>query len=86
MMDLDKLFKATTKERMVTYYIREYEKQKNYIYPACSLAAGRRIETGLSIVDLKGGSSSLISPRCYTFVRIASDICQNYYPETLQAY
>ncbi len=84
LMNLDKLFAKTTKERIVKYYIREYEKQKDYVYPACSIAASRKVETGICIVDLKGGSSVLITPRCYEFVKIASNICQNYYPETLE--
>lgn len=68
------------------YYVREYEKQRDYIYPACSTAVGRRIETGITIVDLKGGSSILLTPRCYSFVKMASAICQNYYPEMLDKY
>ena len=80
------MFSKTTKERIIKYYVREYEKQKNFVYTAASLIAGRKIEAGVSIVDLKGGSSALITPRCYSFVKIASAICQNYYPETLEMY
>ena len=83
LLDLDELFKRTTQERIVRYYVREYERQRNYIYTSCSAAAGRKVETGFTILDLHGGSSSLLSPKCYNFVKIASTICQDYYPETL---
>ncbi len=77
------LFKHTTKDRMIKYYVREYERQRLYIYRICSALAGKKIETGFTIIDLKGGSSSLLSPSVQGFVKIASGICQDYYPETL---
>ncbi len=86
MLDLTELFKRTTQERIIKYYVREYEKQRNYIYPVCSQAAGKKVETGFTIVDLTNGSSVLLSPSCYSFVKIASTICQDYYPETLGTY
>jgi hypothetical protein len=86
MTDIDELFRNTTKERIVRYYIREYEKQRSYIFPICSAAAGKQIETGLTIVDLSRGSMVLLTERCYSFVRIAANLCQNYFPETLGVY
>ncbi len=86
MTNLDKLFTITTKERLIRYYIREYEKQRCYVYPACCVAAGRRIENGITIVDLKGGSSKLLTPTCYRFVKIATSLCQDYFPELLAQY
>ena len=83
MANFDELMNATTKERFIRYYIREYEKQRLYILPACSRAAGKIIETGLTILDLLGGSSVLLSKKCYSLVQTASSICQDYYPETL---
>ena len=71
---------------MIKYYVREYEKQRLYVYPSSSIAAGRKIETGFTIIDLDGGSSSLLSPKMQKFVKIASSICQDYYPETLGMY
>ncbi len=71
---------------MIQYYVREYERQRHYIYPICSAMAGRKVETGFTIIDLKGGSSSLLSPSVNKFIKIASGICQDYYPETLGMY
>ena len=68
---------------MIKYYVREYEKQRLYIYPICSQLAGCKIECGFTIIDLKDGSSSLLAPKVYKFVKIASGICQDYYPEML---
>jgi len=82
-MNIDTVFKVTTKERIIQYYIRSYERQRHYIYPACSKLAGKKVETNFTIIDLKGGSSSILSPSVQGFVKIASQICQDYYPETL---
>jgi len=82
-MNIDAVFKRTSKERIIQYYIRQYERQRLYIYPICCHLAGRKIETGFTIIDLKDGSSSLLSPSVQNFIKIASQICQDYYPETL---
>eukprot|EP00826_Nyctotherus_ovalis_P030031 TRINITY_DN2383_c0_g5_i1.p1 TRINITY_DN2383_c0_g5~~TRINITY_DN2383_c0_g5_i1.p1 ORF type:complete len:170 (-),score=32.28 TRINITY_DN2383_c0_g5_i1:167-676(-) len=68
---------------MIYYYIRQYERQRLYIYPICCQTAGKKIETNFTILDLKGGSSSLLSPSVQGFLKIAIQICQDYYPETL---
>ncbi len=81
--DLDALFSIITKERIILYYIKEYEMLRLVIHPVCSNVAGRKIETGCTILDMNGGSSSLLTPRTYSFVKIASSICQDYFPEML---
>ncbi len=86
MLTIDELFKRTTRERIIRYYVREYEKLGLVVHPACSLAAGRKIETNLNIIDLTGGSSSLLVPKTFKFARIAAGICQDYYPEMLGLY
>jgi len=68
---------------MIKYYVREYERQRHYIYPICCAQMGKKVETGFTIIDLKDGSTSLLSPSVQGFVKIASGICQDYYPETL---
>ena len=82
-MNLDEVFKRTTKEKMIQYYIREYERQRLYIYPICCQLAKRKVETSFTILDLKDGSMSLLSPSVQGFTKIATGICQDYYPETL---
>ena len=86
MLNVDEFYKTTTKERMLRYYVREYEKLSHYIHPTCSIMAQKKIETNITILDLAGGSSSLFSPKTYGVVKVASGICQDYYPETLGMY
>ena len=82
-LNVDTLFKNTTKDRIVRYYVREYERQRHYLHPICCAVAGKKIESEVTIVDLKGGSSSLLSPAVQGFVQVASELCQEYYPEFL---
>jgi hypothetical protein len=43
------------------YYVREYERSINYRYAACSKEAGKHIEQGFTIFDLKGVGMSLLT-------------------------
>ena len=65
------------------YYRRMYERQSIYEHRICSLLAGRVIRENFCIIDLKNGSSSLLTPRCYSFMKITANLGQDYYPETL---
>ena len=68
---------------MVQYYIKEYERTLNYRFPACSLAANRLIEQSCTIIDVDGIGISALGGKVKGFVKLASDIGQNYYPEML---
>ncbi len=65
------------------YFIREYEKLILYRYPGASRAAGRKIEQSTTILDCKHGSMKIMSKKVYSFIKIASQIGQDYYPEIL---
>ena len=52
-------------------------------FPVCSLLAGKRVEQGLTILDLHGFTMGQINKRVYHFVQIASKIGQDYYPEIM---
>jgi hypothetical protein len=65
------------------YYIKEYERSMKYRFLACSKAAGKLIEQSLTILDMDGIGVSILSGKTKEFVKIASDIGQNYYPEML---
>ncbi|XP_072983446.1 phosphatidylinositol/phosphatidylcholine transfer protein SFH11 isoform X1 [Typha latifolia] len=83
LIDLNKLFKATTVDRFVKYHISEQEKTLNLRYPACSVAAKRHIASTTTILDVKGvGINSFSKPARELFVEIQK-IDSNYYPETL---
>jgi hypothetical protein len=53
------LFKITNEERMMRYYIREYERAMKFRFAACSKASGKLIEQGFTILDLTGVTISL---------------------------
>ena len=55
--------------------------------PACSIAAGRRIET-MTVIQICGGAtfSRICKQSAITALRTASQIGSDYYPETLGCY
>ena len=81
--DVNGLFKITTEDKMVKQYIKQYERQVKYIFPACSAVVKRPVEQSCTILDANGiGVFSLAGP-IKGFVKLASDIGQDYYPEML---
>jgi len=60
----------------------EYEKVGDPRLPACSRKAGALLETCCTIMDLKGVGISRVSS-VYGYVKLASAMSQNYYPERL---
>lgn len=68
---------------MVEYFIREYEKLILYRYPAASRALGQKVEQSTTILDCKHGSMKIMSKKVYGFIKLASQIGQDYYPEIL---
>jgi hypothetical protein len=52
-------------------------------FPACSAVAGHRIEQGLSILDLHGGTSKMLSKKVYSLIQLAAKIGSDYYPEIM---
>eukprot|EP00744_Colponema_vietnamica_P001094 GILI01001849.1.p1 GENE.GILI01001849.1~~GILI01001849.1.p1 ORF type:complete len:305 (+),score=85.90 GILI01001849.1:103-1017(+) len=82
-LDIKKLFEVTTPEQMLNYFVWSYERMLTTKFPACSQVAQRRIETSLTILDLNGASTKLWSSKVYNFVKSASSIAQDYYPEML---
>lgn len=83
MLDMKRIFELTTEERMIRYYIREYESMINERIPACAIAAGYAIEQTLTILDLGGSSTKLMKKTVYNFIKLASGVAQDYYPEIL---
>ena len=81
-IDLTAMYKITTAERMLQNLVVEYEKLADPRLPACSRKSGQLLETCCSIMDLKGVGISKVSS-VYGYVKQASAISQNYYPERL---
>lgn len=81
-IDLAAMYKITTAERMLTNLAVEYERVADPRLPACSRKAGALLETCCTIMDLKGVGISKAS-QVYAYVKQASALSQNYYPERL---
>lgn len=81
-IDLTAMYKITSSERMLNNLAVEYERVADPRLPACSRKAGHLLETCCTIMDLKGVAITRV-PQVYSYVRQASVISQNYYPERL---
>lgn len=76
-LDMNKLFAATTPERMIKCLVYEYEKFLRERLPACEAATGKTVETSCTILDLNNvGLSNFYKVK--TYVGEASTIGQNY--------
>lgn len=76
------MYKITTGERMLQNLVVEYEKLADPRLPACSRKSNQLLETCCSVMDLKGVGVTKVSS-VYAYVKQASAISQNYYPERL---
>jgi len=76
------MYKITTEERMLRNLVWEYESFVRYRLPACSRKQGHLVEPSCTIFDLKGISLSTAS-QVYSYIREASNVGQNYYPERM---
>ena len=81
-IDLNAMYKITTGDRMLQNLVVEYEKVADPRLPACSRKARKLLETCCTIMDLKGVGISKVSS-VYGYVRSASAISQDHYPERL---
>lgn len=81
-LDINKLYAVTTQERQLQRLVHEYERFLRDRLPACSNNAGHLVETSCTIMDLYNvGLGSFY--RVKDYVSAASNIGQNYYPETM---
>lgn len=81
-IDITAMYKVTTSERMLKHLCCEYEKLTENRLPACSRKSGHLLETCCTIIDLKGVGITNASS-VFGYIRQASSISQNYYPERL---
>ncbi|KAK4642478.1 cytosolic factor, phosphatidylinositol/phosphatidylcholine transfer protein [Podospora bellae-mahoneyi] len=81
-IDLTAMYKITTAERMLTNLAVEYERVADPRLPACSRKSGVLLETCCTVMDLKGVGISK-APQVFNYVKQASVLSQNYYPERL---
>ncbi|VVT58714.1 uncharacterized protein SAPINGB_P006347 [Magnusiomyces paraingens] len=79
---IHEMYQITTQERMLKNLVWEYEAFTHYRLPACSRQQGHLVETSCTILDLKGISLTTAT-QVYSYIREASNIGQNYYPERM---
>jgi len=81
-LDIKALYNVTTPERQLQKLVVEYEKFQRERLPVCTHERGELVETSCTIMDLKNvgvGQFWKVS----TYVQQASNIGQQYYPETM---
>ncbi|EMG46300.1 SEC14 SEC14 cytosolic factor [Candida maltosa Xu316] len=81
-VDLNKMLKITTQDRMLHNLVWEYEAMVKYRLPACSRRAGYLVETSCTVLDLSGISITS-AYNVIGYVKEASKIGQDYYPERM---
>jgi len=77
------LSEVTNVERMLRFHVQEYERAMRYIFPACSLIAGRHIGQTLAIMDLKGVGLRHLTGEVKNILSAFTRNDQDNYPETL---
>jgi hypothetical protein len=83
LLNINRLFEVTSPERLLRYFVREYERLVVYILPACSAQAGFKVEQTFTIMDLGGAGTRLMKKKVYNLLKLASGVAQENYPELL---
>lgn len=81
--DIDGVLKLTNEERFKKYYIKEYERSLLYRFNCAGIKYNKIVEQSCTIICAKGLGISILTGKTKKFMRIASDIGQDYYPEML---
>lgn len=81
-IDIDKLYKITTQDRLTKRFISQYEQFIQERLPAASKAVGHPVETSCTIMDLSGVSLMQFY-KVKDSVMASANIGQNYYPECM---
>eukprot|EP00899_Mesostigma_viride_P008693 jgi/Mesvir1/17825/Mv12919-RA.1 len=83
-LDVKSLMEVTDMDRLLRYHVQEWERLLKVKFPACSRAAGRRIEQSFTILDLKEMSGMLkLFKTSKDFLRTIMQVDADNYPEHL---
>jgi hypothetical protein len=91
MVNIDEVKKLTDEPTLLRYYATGYEAMLRVVLDACTkkklleTGDGTPVTQSCNIVDLKGFKLTQ-APKAYDFVKPASEMAQNYYPEILGKY
>ncbi|OIW20928.1 hypothetical protein TanjilG_25735 [Lupinus angustifolius] len=78
-----RLMHITTIDRYLKYHVQEFERALQEKFPACSIAAKRRISSTTTILDVEDLGMKNFSPTAANLLAAITKIDNNYYPETL---
>ncbi|XP_042065069.1 phosphatidylinositol/phosphatidylcholine transfer protein SFH13-like isoform X3 [Salvia splendens] len=78
-----KLIRITSVERYLKYHVQEFERAIHEKFPACSIAAKRRIYSTTTILDVQGLGIKNFTSTATSLLAAMAKIDNSYYPETL---
>ncbi|KAL6547025.1 hypothetical protein OROMI_022746 [Orobanche minor] len=78
-----KIMRITSIERYLKYHVQEFEKALHEKFPACSIAAKRRICSTTTILDVQGLGVKNFTKTSASLLSSMAKIDNSYYPETL---
>uniref|UniRef100_M1AGN5 Transporter n=1 Tax=Solanum tuberosum TaxID=4113 RepID=M1AGN5_SOLTU len=80
----NKLMRITTIDRYMKYHVQEFERALHEKFPACSIAAKKRIYSTTTILDVQGLGVKNFTRTAATLLAAMAKVDNNYFPETLQ--
>lgn len=82
-IDTEQLWKFTTLDRAIRYYISQQEKYVKRVGPACSILTGKQRYQSIVLIDMEGVGVSTLTGEVRNIMGKIMAIDQDYYPELM---